>query len=119
MERLEQSVVEQLVSDVPLGAFLSGGVDSSSIVALMARHTSQPVKTYSIGFAGRPARRKYACIEWIVPLSTVRPAATTAWARTSPPKSRPSSCSVIASKRSSPAGLRSSTRRRCAMEGFA
>jgi len=47
---LEQAVVAQMVSDVPLGAFLSGGVDSSAVVALMARHSTQPVKTYAIGF---------------------------------------------------------------------
>ena len=50
LDRLEEAVVSQMVSDVPLGAFLSGGIDSSSIVALMARNSDQKVKTYSIGF---------------------------------------------------------------------
>jgi asparagine synthase (glutamine-hydrolysing) len=49
---LERAVVAQMVSDVPIGAFLSGGLDSSAVVAFMARHTSHAVKTYSIGFAG-------------------------------------------------------------------
>ncbi|NPV05568.1 MAG: asparagine synthase (glutamine-hydrolyzing) [Syntrophaceae bacterium] len=61
-ETLDAAVRRHMVADVPVGAFLSGGIDSSIIVGLMARHSPRPVQTYTIGFADMPLfdERAYA-----------------------------------------------------------
>jgi asparagine synthase (glutamine-hydrolysing) len=50
---LEQAVARRMIADVPIGAMLSGGIDSSSVVALMRRHTSGRLQTFSVGYESR------------------------------------------------------------------
>ena len=53
--RLEATVESHLMSDVPLGLFLSGGLDSTGLAALMARRVKEPIRTYAVGFTEREA----------------------------------------------------------------
>ena len=54
-EALDDATRRRMVADVPVGSLLSGGVDSSVVTALMARHATEPVRTFSIGFADAPS----------------------------------------------------------------
>jgi asparagine synthase (glutamine-hydrolysing) len=55
--KLIETVEAQMMSDVPIGAFLSGGVDSSAVVAIMARATRQPVQTFTVGYEAEAGSR--------------------------------------------------------------
>lgn len=68
--QLEESVQMQMVSDVPIGAFLSGGIDSSAVLAFMARASGQPVRTYSIGFDGGAAERFFNELDYARQVAT-------------------------------------------------
>ena len=52
-QKLEEATRYHLVADVEVGAFLSGGVDSTAVVALMSKYATKPIKTFSVGFAGK------------------------------------------------------------------
>ena len=107
VERLRASVRERLISEVPLGAFLSGGVDSSSIVALMAGLSSEPVNTCSISFGERDydeseyaalVAQRYRTSHRVEQVDPRTSTSSTSWSRstTSPtPTARP--CRPIAS----------------------
>ena len=60
-EQVERAVASQRVADVPLGAFLSGGLDSTIVAGCLARAGGERVKTFSIGYADHPAYDQVRC----------------------------------------------------------
>ena len=60
-EQIETSIKQQMDVDVPFGAFLSGGLDSSTIVALMTKLSIKPIDTFSIGFRDQASDETVAC----------------------------------------------------------
>ena len=73
LAELEEAVADRLMSDVPLGAMLSGGLDSSLIVALMARNMSEPVKTFAVGFRDEHEVNELADARYVADVLRRRP----------------------------------------------
>jgi asparagine synthase (glutamine-hydrolysing) len=71
-ERLQYSVEQQMISDVPVGAFLSAGLDSSSIVAMMARSAKKPLRTYTVTFPDKYRKGENALDDPAVPARLAR-----------------------------------------------
>jgi len=61
---LEEAVAKRLMADVPIGAFLSGGVDSSTNVALMSKLTSEPLRTFTVDFTGYGEAENFHDVPW-------------------------------------------------------
>ena len=85
----------RLMSDVPLGAMLSGGLDSSLIVALMARHMTEPVKTFSVGFAEAGEGNELADARFVADALRHRPPRARALVRRRDGRPRPSSSGIL------------------------
>ena len=61
LDKLDEAVNIRMIADVPFGAFLSGGIDSSAVVGLMSSHSAQPIKTFSVGFL------EAGIVSWVMP----------------------------------------------------
>ena len=107
LAELDESVRLRLMSDVPLGAMLSGGLDSSLIVALMARQMTEPVKTFSVGFAEAGESNELADARLVADALRHRPPRARALVRRGRRSTSPSSSGTSTSR--SPTSRRSAS----------